>query len=44
LLFIKTTKKKNSPRSAPVHDSMMIGWISKQLCTSGIPSGGLNES
>ena len=29
------------PPSAPVYDSMMTGRASKQLCASGMPSGGL---
>jgi hypothetical protein len=31
-------------RTAPLYDSMMPGRISKQLCASGMPSGGLNEN
>ena len=36
--------KQPCARSAPVYDSMMTGRICKQLCTSGMLSGGLNEN
>jgi hypothetical protein len=35
---------QNSAHSTLVYDSVMTGRISKQLCTSGMPSGDLNET
>jgi len=36
--------KQHCAGFTPVYDPMMTGRISKQFCTSGVPSGGLSEN
>jgi hypothetical protein len=42
VVVAKLSFHQNRERSAPVYDPMKTCRISKQFCTSGMPSGGLN--
>ena len=44
IVVTKLLFHQHRERSAPVYDPMKIGRISKQFCTSRMPSGGLNEN